>query len=94
VPRDIEVMEKNLGWSDAFYDHLDVLPTILDLAGAPDAESYGIGESIVPIIRDPAAAAGDRVVPPQSRHGAEFMSAEAAPSLRETPPWSNRSRRF
>ncbi len=38
--------------TDAFYDHLDLLPTILDLAGISDAESYGIGKSIVPVIRE------------------------------------------
>jgi arylsulfatase A-like enzyme len=26
----------------AFYDHLDLLPTLLDLAGVPDANSYGL----------------------------------------------------
>jgi arylsulfatase A-like enzyme len=48
--------------TDAFYDHLDLLPTILDLAGVPDAESYGIGKSIVPIIRDPSKSVQDYTV--------------------------------
>ncbi len=46
----------------AFYDHLNLLPTILDLAGVPDADSYGIGKSIVPIIRDPSQAVQDHTI--------------------------------
>jgi arylsulfatase A-like enzyme len=42
--------------TDAFYDHLDLLPTLLDLAGVERPESYGLGKSIVPIMRDPSAA--------------------------------------
>jgi arylsulfatase A-like enzyme len=38
----------------AFYDHLDLLPTILELAGVPNADSYGLGKSIVPIMKDPS----------------------------------------
>jgi choline-sulfatase len=45
--------------TDAFYDHLDLLPTILDLAGVADAESYAIGKSIVPVIRDPSRSVQD-----------------------------------
>jgi choline-sulfatase len=48
--------------TDAFYDHLDLLPTILDLAGVADAESYAIGKSIVPIIRDPSKSVQDYTV--------------------------------
>jgi len=40
--------------TDAFYDHLDLLPTLLDLAGVERPESYALGKSIVPVIRDPA----------------------------------------
>jgi choline-sulfatase len=40
--------------SNAFYDHLDLLPTLLDLAGVDRAESYALGKSIVPVIRDPS----------------------------------------
>jgi choline-sulfatase len=42
--------------TDAFYDHLDLLPTLLDLAGVERPESYGPGRSIVPAMRDPSAA--------------------------------------
>jgi arylsulfatase A-like enzyme len=48
--------------TSAFYDHLDLLPTILDLAGVPDAESFGIGKSIVPVIRDPSQAVRDHTI--------------------------------
>jgi choline-sulfatase len=48
--------------TDAFYDHLNLLPTILDLAGVADAESYGIGKSIVPILRDPSEAVQDHTI--------------------------------
>jgi choline-sulfatase len=40
--------------TEAFYDHLDLLPTILDLAGIPNPNSYALGKSIVPVIRDPS----------------------------------------
>jgi choline-sulfatase len=46
----------------AFYDHLNLLPTILDLAGVPDPESYAIGKSIVPIILDPSKAVQDHTI--------------------------------
>jgi choline-sulfatase len=41
--------------TDAFYDHLNFLPTILDLAGVSEPNSYGnsIGQSVVPIILNP-----------------------------------------
>ncbi|MGO9059843.1 MAG: sulfatase-like hydrolase/transferase [Candidatus Binataceae bacterium] len=42
--------------TEAFYDHLDLLPTILDLAGISDPNSYALGESIVPVIKNPSAA--------------------------------------
>jgi arylsulfatase A-like enzyme len=40
--------------TSAFYDHLDLLPTVLELAGVPKADSYGLGKSAVPIIKDPS----------------------------------------
>jgi choline-sulfatase len=46
----------------AFYDHLNLLPTILDLAGVADAESYGIGKSIVPIIENPSKSVQDHTI--------------------------------
>jgi choline-sulfatase len=48
--------------TSAFYDHLDLLPTILDLAGVPDPESYGIGKSIVPVMRDPSQSVQDHTI--------------------------------
>jgi choline-sulfatase len=41
--------------TEALYDHLDLLPTILDLAGVPNANSYALGQSIVPVMKNPAA---------------------------------------
>ena len=40
--------------TDAFYDHLDLLPTILDLAGVAHPESYALGKSMVPVMGDPS----------------------------------------
>ncbi len=40
--------------TDSFYDHLDLLPTILDLAGVPNSNSLALGKSIVPVINDPS----------------------------------------
>jgi arylsulfatase A-like enzyme len=48
--------------TSAFYDHLDLMPTILDLAGIPDPESYGIGKSIVPVMRDPSQSVQDHTI--------------------------------
>ena len=48
--------------TSAFYDHLDLLPTILDLAGVTDPESYGIGRSIVPVMRDPSQSVQDHTI--------------------------------
>lgn len=42
--------------TDAFYDHLDLMPTILDLVGVPQPESYALGKSIVPVMREPSTA--------------------------------------
>jgi arylsulfatase A-like enzyme len=42
--------------TDAFYDHLDLLPTLLDLAGVPQPEASALGKSIVPVMRDPSKA--------------------------------------
>jgi choline-sulfatase len=46
----------------AFYDHRSLLPTILDLAGVPNAESYGIAKSIVPVMQDPAKTVQDHTL--------------------------------
>src|SRR5262249_35112262 len=48
--------------TQAFYDHLNLLPTILDLAGVPDADSFGIAKSIVPVIRNPSQSVQDHTI--------------------------------
>jgi choline-sulfatase len=48
--------------TSAFYDHRDLLPTILDLAGVADAQSYGIGKSLVPVMRDPSQSVRDHTL--------------------------------
>ncbi|MGO9602698.1 MAG: sulfatase-like hydrolase/transferase [Candidatus Binataceae bacterium] len=48
--------------TDAFYDHLNLLPTILDLAGVPKANSYGLGNSIAPVMKDPSRTVQDHTV--------------------------------
>ncbi len=45
--------------TDAFYDHLDLLPTLLDLAGVANPNSYALGRSIVPVIKDPNSRVRD-----------------------------------
>jgi len=48
--------------TEAFYDHLDLLPTILDLAGIANPESYALGKSIVPIMKKPSTSVRDHTV--------------------------------
>src|SRR3984885_12122506 len=48
--------------TEAFYDHLDLLPTILDLAGVANPESYALGKSIVPVMKDPSTSVQDHTV--------------------------------
>ncbi len=48
--------------TNAFYDHLDLLPTILDIAGVADPNTYGLGKSVVPVMRNPAAAIADHTM--------------------------------
>ena len=48
--------------TNAFYDHLDLLPTLLDLAGVANPESYGIGRSIVPVLQDPSRSVQDHTI--------------------------------
>jgi arylsulfatase A-like enzyme len=43
-------------------DHRSLLPTILDLAGVPDPESYGIAKSIVPVMQDPSKSVQDHTL--------------------------------
>jgi choline-sulfatase len=37
--------------TEALYNHLDLLPTILDLAGIANPNSFGAGRSVVPVIK-------------------------------------------
>ena len=48
----------------AFYDHQDLLPTILDLAGVANPNSFGngVGQSIVPVINDPTTSVRDHTL--------------------------------
>lgn len=48
--------------TQAFYSHLDLLPTLAELAGVPRLASYGLGKSIVPVMRDPSASVQDSVL--------------------------------
>jgi choline-sulfatase len=48
--------------TEAFYDHLDLLPTILELAGVPDPNSYALGKSIVPVLKNPLKQVRDHTV--------------------------------
>jgi choline-sulfatase len=46
----------------AFYSHLDLLPTLADLAGIPPDRRPGLGTSVVPVRRDPRASVQDSVL--------------------------------
>ncbi len=48
--------------TQSFYDHLDLLPTILDLAGIPNPNSLALGKSIVPVIKDPSKSVRENTV--------------------------------
>ncbi len=48
--------------TDAFYSHLDLLPTLAHLAHVPQHNEYGRGTSIVPILRDPATSVQDSIL--------------------------------
>jgi choline-sulfatase len=48
--------------TQAFYSHLDLLPTLAELAGLPQLVSYGLGKSIVPVLRDSSASVQDSVL--------------------------------
>lgn len=47
---------------DAFYCHLDLLPTIAELAGVPEFAQYGKGISIVPILNSSADSVQDSIL--------------------------------
>lgn len=48
--------------TDAFYCHLDLLPTIAELAGVPDFKQYGKGVSIVPILKGKVDSVQDSIL--------------------------------
>lgn len=48
--------------TQAFYSHLDLLPTLAELAGVPQLASHGLGKSIVPVMRDPSASVQESVL--------------------------------
>jgi len=48
--------------TEALYNHLDLLPTILDLAGIASPNSYAIGKSMVPIIKAPRTQVQDHLL--------------------------------
>jgi len=48
--------------TQSFYCHLDLLPTLAELAGVPNASSYGKGVSIVPVLKDPNASVQDSIL--------------------------------
>lgn len=48
--------------TDAFYCHLDMLPTIAELAGVPEFAQYGKGVSIVPILKNSAESVQESIL--------------------------------
>jgi choline-sulfatase len=48
--------------TEALYNHLDLLPTILDLAGVPDPTAFAIGKSMVPVLKDPTRQVQDHLL--------------------------------
>jgi len=48
--------------TQAFYSHLDLLPTLAELAGVPKPASGGIGRSMVPVLCDPSESVQDSVL--------------------------------
>jgi len=48
--------------TQAFYSHLDLLPTLAEVAGAPDLGSHGLGRSMAPVLRDPSMSVQDSVL--------------------------------
>lgn len=48
--------------SDAFYCHLDLLPTIAELTGVPESAQYGKGMSIVPILKGKVNSVQDSIL--------------------------------
>ena len=48
--------------TQAFYSHLDLLPTLAELAGVPELASDRLGRSMVPVLRDPSSSVQDSVL--------------------------------
>ena len=48
--------------TQSFYSHLDLLPTLAELAGAPELASYGLGRSIAPVLRAPSTSVQESVL--------------------------------
>ena len=48
--------------TDSLYCHIDLMPTLAELAGIPNSSSYGKGISIVPILKDSAASVQDSIL--------------------------------
>ena len=48
--------------TDAFYCHLDLLPTIADLTQVPNYSKFGKGVSMVPVIKNPNTSVQDSVL--------------------------------
>jgi choline-sulfatase len=46
----------------SFYCHLDLMPTLAELAGIPNASSYGKGISIVPVLKDPTVSVQNSIL--------------------------------
>jgi arylsulfatase A-like enzyme len=48
--------------SDAFYCHLDLLPTIAELVGVPESAQYGKGISLVPVMNNEVESVQDSIL--------------------------------
>jgi choline-sulfatase len=48
--------------TQALYSHLDLLPTLMEIAGAPEYGSHGLGRSMVPVLRDPTTSVQDSIL--------------------------------
>lgn len=48
--------------TDSFYSHVDLLPTIAELARVPHFSKYGRGVSIVPILKNPLVTVQDSIL--------------------------------
>ena len=48
--------------TDSFYSHIDLLPTIAELARVPHFTQYGRGVSVVPVLKDPSVSVQDSIL--------------------------------